>query len=87
MNKLNLDTAKRGQASKMELLEDENQKLKQQIQMVMADLDNWRKKALSLELQVFDLQVQVTDQNNTNKLQQTENERANVQLAAKQSEI
>lgn len=67
----------------MELLEDENKKLREQINMVMQDLDGWRKKALALELQVFDLQVQVTDQNNTNKLQQKENERSNLQIAAK----
>jgi len=47
---MNLDTAKRGQLSQMELLEDENKKLREQINMVMQDLDGWRKKALALEL-------------------------------------
>lgn len=38
-------------------------------------------------MQVFDLQAKVIDQNNTNKLQQKENERANTEIAILQNEI
>ena len=68
LSKLNLDTLSRGSTSRLKMLENDNERLREQLRASMAECDQWRKRALSLELQLFETANRLSDETGKNQL-------------------
>jgi len=50
------------------MLENDNERLREQLRASMAECDQWRKRALSLELQLFETANRLSDETGKNQL-------------------
>lgn len=68
------------------MLENENERLREQLRVSMAECDEWRKRALSLELQLFETNNRLTDEASKNNLLEAEVDRLNETINGRDKE-